>query len=45
LTFGARENLFNSRFYTEKQVLALIDEKYPDSIRKERPPLRKKLKS
>ena len=39
----SKRKSFNSRFYTEDQVLKLIDEKYPNSIRKERPPLRKKL--
>jgi len=39
----SKRKSFNSRFYTEDQVLKLIDEKYPNSIRKERPPLRKKV--
>ena len=41
----SKRKSFNSLYYNEERVLALIDEKYPNSIRKERPPLRKKLKS
>jgi hypothetical protein len=39
----SKRKSFNSRFYTEDQVLKLIDEKYPNSIRRVRPPLRKKV--
>ena len=39
----SKRKSFNSIFYTEDQVLKLIDEKYPNSIRGVRPPLRKKL--
>jgi hypothetical protein len=41
----SKRKSFNSRFYTEDQVLALIEEKYPNSIRRVRPPLRKKWNS
>lgn len=38
----SKRKTWNATLYTEKQVLGLIDEKYPNSIRKVRPPLRKK---
>ena len=38
----SKRKSFNSIFYTEERVLGLIDEKYPNSIRRVRPPLRKK---
>jgi len=37
----SKRKSFNSLYYSEERVLALIDEKYPKSIRKVRPPLRK----
>jgi len=36
----SKRKSFNSIFYTEAQVLDLIKEKYPNSIRGERPPKR-----
>ena len=41
----SKRKSFNSLYYTEIQVLELIDEKYPNSIRRVRPPLRKKIVS
>jgi hypothetical protein len=45
IQFGvwSKRKSFNSTLYTEAQILDLIDEKYPNSIRVERPPQRKKI--
>ena len=45
IQFGVWSNRksFNATLYTEAQILDLIDEKYPNSIRVERPPQRKKI--
>ena len=39
----SKRKSFNATLFTEAQVLDLIHEKYPDSTRNVRPPLRKKL--
>lgn len=39
----SKRKSFNATLFTEAQVLDQINEKYPDSTRNVRPPLRKKL--